>query len=113
MKQTVSLNTFRNAFQAVRPDNFSYEGLATLFDYLEQWEDEANEELELDVIALCCDFSEDTANNIAYSYSIDIEGMDNDEAFETVKAYLEDEGCYIGEGGSDTADRTAIVYRQF
>ena len=113
MKQTVNFYTFQQAFEALRPENFSYEGLTTLFDYLEQYEQDSGTELELDVIGLCCDFAEDTANNIAYSYSIDIEGMDNAEAFETVKDFLEDGGCYIGEGGSDTADRTAIVYRQF
>jgi hypothetical protein len=29
-----------------------------LFDYLEEYEDSTGEELELDVIAICCEFTE-------------------------------------------------------
>lgn len=38
MKTTVQLSDFRDAFQRVRPDNFSYDGLEVLFDYLEDCE---------------------------------------------------------------------------
>ena len=37
--------------------NFSYKGLRCLFEYLDETYDEENP-LKLDVIALCCDFSE-------------------------------------------------------
>ena len=73
MKTTVSLHDFREAFRSCgRADQFSHEALEVLFDYLEQYEDDMGEELELDVIALCCDFSEDTAQDIASYYSIDL-----------------------------------------
>ena len=58
MKQTVNEYQFKEAFQKCRPNNFSYEGLTALFDYLEQYEEETETELELDVIGLCCEFSE-------------------------------------------------------
>lgn len=58
MKQTINLYNFRDAFQAMRPNNFSYEGLRALFEYLEDLEDDTGEEIELDVIAICCDFTE-------------------------------------------------------
>ena len=59
MKQTVNFYEFRRAFQdCVRDDNFSYEGFLALFHYLEQIEEDTGEEMELDVIALCCDYSE-------------------------------------------------------
>lgn len=41
-----------------RTTNFSYAGLNALFDYLAEYEEDTGEELELDVIALCCDFTE-------------------------------------------------------
>jgi hypothetical protein len=41
-----------------RGDQFSYEGLIALFDYLEMLEDDIGEPIELDVIGLCCDYSE-------------------------------------------------------
>ena len=95
MKQTVDFHDFQHAFERIRPDNFSREGLDALWDYLEQWEEDAGEELELDVIALCCDFNEDSTKNIASDYRIDIEGLDDEEAQEAVAAYLSNEGVYV------------------
>lgn len=58
MKQTVTKSMFNDAVQRMRPDNFSYEGRQALFEYLTNLEADTGEEIELDVIALCCDFSE-------------------------------------------------------
>lgn len=58
MKTTVSIYDFRDGFQALRPDNFSYDGLTALFEYKENWEFELGEEVELDVIAFCCEYTE-------------------------------------------------------
>lgn len=58
MKQTVCRSTFIDAFQAARPENFTYAGLCALFDYLEEYEDSTGQEIELDVIGLCCEFTE-------------------------------------------------------
>ena len=115
MKQTVHFHTFQQAFEAIRPDNFSYEGLTILFDYLIELEESIGEELELDVIAICCDFSEDTPANIAAAYDIDIEDAEGDpEAVATiVRDYLQDEGAYVGEAGEDETGRASFVYRQF
>ena len=43
--------------QMNRYEQFGYDGLSALYDYLEQYEDETGEEVELDVIALCCEYS--------------------------------------------------------
>lgn len=59
MKQTINVSDFRDAFRKMdRSENFTYAGLGALFEYLEDIEDQTGEEMELDVIALCCDFSE-------------------------------------------------------
>lgn len=59
MKKTITLNDFRDAFIRMnRKENFSYEGLQALFEFLEDYEAEFDIELELDVIALCCEFAE-------------------------------------------------------
>lgn len=58
MKQQVTFSMFVDAFRSIRPDNFSYEGLELLFDYFEQYEEETGHEIDLDVIAICCDFHE-------------------------------------------------------
>ena len=41
-----------------RGKQFTYEGLNALFDYLEEYEDGTGETIELDVIALCCEYTE-------------------------------------------------------
>ena len=59
MFQRVNFSDFRQAFAGHgREKQFSYEGMKALFDYLEDHEEETGEEMELDVIALCCDFVE-------------------------------------------------------
>lgn len=39
-------------------NNFSYEGLKALFNYLEEYEEETGEQIEFDMIAICCDYTE-------------------------------------------------------
>lgn len=106
MKTTVSAHDFREAFRSVRPNNFSYEALGYLFEYLEQFEQDTGEELELDVIAICCDFSEDTWQNIADQYGVDLDGCDDDdEKQQAVADYLSDQGCFVAQVGE------CFVYR--
>jgi hypothetical protein len=49
----VTRSIFHDEFQSIRPENFNYSGLNALFDYFDDMED-----FELDVIAICCDFSQ-------------------------------------------------------
>ena len=59
MINTINKYEFSDAFQKMgRGDKFSYEGLIALFDYLEMLEDDIGEPIELDVISLCCEYSE-------------------------------------------------------
>ena len=58
MKQTVHREDFRKAFLDTRPNQFSYEALDALFNYFESIEGDTGEEMDLDVIAICCDFVE-------------------------------------------------------
>lgn len=41
-----------------RSDNFSFKGKKALFDYLEQYEEGTGQEIELDIVALCCEYTE-------------------------------------------------------
>ena len=59
MINTINKYEFSDAFQKMgRGDQFSYEGLIALFDYLEMFEDDIGEPIELDVIAICCEYTE-------------------------------------------------------
>ena len=99
MKQTINFNDFRDAFRAFdRMENFSYEGARVLFDYLAQIEEDTGEEIELDVIALCCDYSEATWEEIADDYRIDVRGLDEtDTQSEVMNYHLEERSIIVGE----------------
>lgn len=54
---TVTSNDFHDAFNKMRPDNFSYEALSALFNFFDDL-DLGDTPYELDVIAICCEFAE-------------------------------------------------------
>ena len=56
---TIDQCLFRQTFHNYgRSDQFSHEGLNALFDYLEELSEDTGANIELDVIALCCEFTE-------------------------------------------------------
>jgi len=57
MHETITLWRFQDGFKH-RRENFSYEGLEALFDYLEGLEEELGEPIEFDPIGICCEYSE-------------------------------------------------------
>ena len=98
MKQTIGFYEFREAFRSLRPDNFSNEGVCALFDYLEELEEDTGEEIELDVIALCCDYSEASWGDIARDYSIELTDPDDaDLVAQEVREHLEERSIIVGE----------------
>ena len=60
MKKNVSKYDFTDAFasSSERKEQFSYSALQALYDYLIEYEEDTGEEIEFDMIALCCEFSE-------------------------------------------------------
>ncbi len=59
MKQQITKCQFHDKFRDMgRGEQFSYEGLNALYDYLEDLEEQCDMEIELDVIALCCEYTE-------------------------------------------------------
>lgn len=98
MKTTVSRYDFERAFvDAGRKDQFSYEALGLLFDYFEQYEEDTGEEIELDVVAVCCEYYEDTLEDIANNYRIDLVDVDEEDQAEYVRNYLEAHTTLVGE----------------
>jgi hypothetical protein len=117
MYQTVSFSMFVDAFRSMeRYNQFAayyedgkpvgaYDALRVLFDYLEDCDDN----VELDVIALCCEFSHDTWSEIADQFGlacINLRDMTQDECVDAIREYLEDRGVLVGETDC------GFVYRQ-
>lgn len=91
---TLTRFRFVDEFKKIRPDNFSYEGLHALFDYLENLSYDMGEPIEFDPIGICCDFAEyESFKQFQEDYS-DIE--DFDQLFnETTVISLEDSDGFI------------------
>ena len=59
MFQDVNFSMFIDSFQrAGRKDQFTYLGLKAIYDYLTDLEYETDSDIELDVIAICCEYCE-------------------------------------------------------
>ena len=93
-----------------RTENFSYDGLEALFYLFEQLEQDSGEEMELDVIAICCEYAESTAEEIASDYRIDLSEAEGDD--EEIESIVED---YLNENTMLVAklDNGNFVYAQF
>ena len=78
MKKTIDSYDFKREFETMnRADNFSNESLDVLFNYYE----EIDENMELDIIAICCDWTECTQEDLKndYGYKLDYaEWLEND-----------------------------------
>lgn len=82
MYKTITENSFIDEFRyAGRGDNFSREGLIALFNFFNEMEEETNEKIELDVVAICCDFTEfDDLDDLQRHYP-DVEELDDFPSF--------------------------------
>jgi hypothetical protein len=98
MINTINKYEFSDAFHKMgRGDQFSYEGLIALFDYLEMLEDDIGEPIELDVISLCCEYSEyDNLKEFQNDYGDEYESIDDIENDTTLIKIEDEEGFIIG-----------------
>ena len=112
--KTFNESDFINEFKACnRQDNFSLNGLRILFESLEQTAIECEINIEMDVIALCCEYNEDTLADIIDNYDIDMTDCDSvDEKIETVEYYLQDNTFTCGQY-EDEDGVTYFVYQAF
>ena len=85
MKQTVNFSEFCDRFRDMdRNEHFTYDGKRALFDYLEEYEESTGEEVGLDIIALCCEYTEyENLKELQENYT-DIESIEGLEEQTTV-----------------------------
>jgi len=108
----VTLNTYQIADELKRDTNasWSYSGSLALAEYLEQYEADSGEEMELDTCAIRCDFSETTslqdwliehfgAKSLSFALEfadIDVDDLeDSDEIDAKIREYIQDHGTLI------------------
>ena len=84
MKKTISLYDFQDAFKSSSnyKDNFTYEWLDALFEYFENLEEDIGEEIDFDMVAICCEYSEyESAIDAVNDYTEDAPYLlDDDES---------------------------------
>ena len=111
--KTFNENDFINEFKAYnRMDNFSYKGLRILFESLEQTAIDCGMNIEMDVIALCCEYNEDTLADIINNYDIDLSDESYDSKEDLVEDYLQDNTFVCGQYEDDDGV-TYFVYQSF
>lgn len=91
---------FRETFRLAGRDNqFSYEGLEVLFDYLEELSEGTGETIEFDPVALCCEYYESSTEEIIAQYNINVRRVegDEDEIKAIIKEYLQENTSICGE----------------
>lgn len=87
MIQKITQAMFCDAFYwAERQDHFSYAGKVALFAWLEELESSAGEQIELDVIDLCCSFAEYT-NLEDYNNEFNLGDSDNDVTIANIQSW--------------------------
>ena len=112
----LNVSQFRDAFKDMSRDHrYSYEGLGALFEWLEEMSEGIEEPIELDVVAICCEYVEATTEEIVEDYGdefdCEIDPDDDDELKDAVREYLADHTSYVEfeymKGG------TGFIYVQF
>lgn len=91
MHINVTSAMFADAFRRMgREDQFSREALEALFNYLEEYEEETGFRVELDVIGLCCEFTEysnaiEAAADYGFTSELESEDYEDAESYDDAK----------------------------
>lgn len=92
--QRLDFSDFCRAFEECgRGDQFSTDALRMIFDYLDE------DDSELDVIAICCDFAESSIEELA---------IEQDVEPDDVRDHMDQSTFVLGETDAET-----LVYLQF
>ena len=91
MHITVDFSMFADAFRRMgRENQFSREALEALFEYLENYEEDTGIRVELDVIGLCCEFTEyesaiTAAEDYGFTSELEADDYEDAESYEDAK----------------------------
>tara|TARA_R100000329_G_scaffold146720_1_gene133505 strand:- start:391 stop:690 length:300 start_codon:yes stop_codon:yes gene_type:complete len=96
MITTINKYDFIDAFRKMgRTDNFSNSGLVALYEYLEMLGEDLGQQIELDVIALCCEYAEyDNLKDFQADYSEDYQTIGDIES-DTAVIMIDDDSFII------------------
>lgn len=84
--ETINFSRFCDSFPSSYTDNFSYYGKRALYDYIENYANELDKNIELDPMAWCCEFTE------------------YDSAYQAMQAYKSEDMPIVGKDGNDLTE---------
>ena len=109
MKQTLTTYEVAHLLLKDKENNgFTYEGCFALAEYLEQWEQDLGEEIELDVVAIRCEWTEYASLAEAYE---DYTQDRDDRSDEFISRYFEERTNLIKFEGEKKEQR--IMLQQY
>ena len=105
--QTVNpSDLYHLACKMARGDNFGYKGWRAIGDYLESLSNDTGEDIEIDIIAICCEYSmaestEEFFMERQHLHGIDLptmeewEELEDDKKLETIEEFLQDRSSVV------------------
>ena len=110
-----SSDLYNMACRMDRGDSFGYAGWRAIGEYLEQLSDDLGENIKVDIVGICCDYSmsesvDDFWDECGEYSSIDPEEweeMDEEEKLEAIENYLQDNTSVV------TCQENLIIWQAF
>ncbi len=93
----ITLNTNEAAYKLMRDDNanWSFNGAQALVEYLEAIEEDTGEDIEFDLVAIRCDYSEYKDLQQFAEARTNLENADDD----SIREHIEDRGVLVDFNG--------------
>jgi len=98
MKTTLSTSDIARALKSDQNAAWTWDGAKALAEYLEEYEESTGEEMELDVCAIRCDFSEFSSLEAwASDYGMQEDSLDDgrEDRKDNIRSFIRDNGTLI------------------
>lgn len=108
-----SSDLYHMACRMDRGDNFGYKGWNAIGDYLENLSDDLGKDVEVDIVAICCDYNhvesvEDFINGYSnFDVPEDFKNYEVDEQLEVIREYLEENTSVV------CCEEDCIIFQTF
>jgi hypothetical protein len=110
----VTKHSFIDAFkQSSRKDQFSYEALEAIFEYLEDYSNDTGENVELDIVAICCEWVEMSWQEVVQAYDVDLSDVADEDKADAVWDFLTDETVGVYRVSNEESVDGSFVFVQF
>ena len=113
--ETINASDLYNmACRMDRGHNFGYDGWLAIGDYLEQLSEDLGEDLEIDIIGICCDYSMSEsvqefwdAQELPTVSDDEWQEMDDEEKLEAIENYLQENTSVV------TCQENLIIWQNY